>query len=126
MCLQDKGVQDGRRPQQADVEEDDVDSDNSAQLRMAPVSRPPVVVRTHSLPDPAPEASQPVLSPSSAPNRYDVNSPVKVSLKIDREHTVDGEGREVEFIFNPGNDDFQVTPFDIHLFVILVLYLHVL
>ena len=63
---------------------------------------------TQSAPNCAAEATEQALSPAAVPNRYDLNSPVKVNLKIDREHTADGEGREVEFIFNPGNDDFQV------------------
>lgn len=40
---------------------------------------------------------------------YDNCSPVHVNLKISREHTLDGEGREVEFMFHPSNDDFQVV-----------------
>jgi hypothetical protein len=37
------------------------------------------------------------------------NEPVTVNLKISKEHTADGSGRQVEFVFNPQSDNFEVS-----------------
>lgn len=103
---EDRGVQDGRRPTEEDIEEDDnagASIATTAPSIVAPKqASPPAAVNKGA-------TAHRVVNPTSVSSGYDISSPVKVSLKIGREHTADGEGREVEFIFNPNNDDFEVV-----------------
>lgn len=114
--VQDKGVQDGRRPQIADTE--DSPSSEAAPIGVAaPISVAPVptiaplpadAVQSRAGGEAGNVAALRIICPGEIPHGYDISSPVRVNLKIDKEHTSDGEGREVEFMFNPESDNYKV------------------
>jgi hypothetical protein len=87
----DKGVQNGRRQD----EREDADSSNGS-------------LRTSSKAV-APTNTQPTsgVHPYSAP--ADISPVVQLRLTIDKEHTIDGSGREVEFAFAPDSDKYEVV-----------------
>ena len=118
--MQDKGVQDGRKPRKKDSEEDvrlrstphsSTDEPTSQKMNIDKeiAQKDNISASTDGVIRPLSSADvDGSISPSAIPSGYGIHSPVRVNLKIGSEHTRDGEGREVEFMFTPGSDDYKV------------------
>jgi hypothetical protein len=90
----DKGVQDGRRQ----AEREDADSNGSGRSSFK-ATAPVVQAANNQSTAAGSQATPPVATPPI----------VQLRLTIDKEHTIDGSGREVEFAFAPESDRYEVV-----------------